>query len=69
MQLAAYGNRTEALALVKRLAARGVEARVTPTKPWRVRVGHYVTRAEAAEEARKFSTKRSKALVVEAEDR
>lgn len=69
VQLAAYGDRTAALALVKRLTARGVDARVTPTKPWRVRVGHYATRAEAAEEARKFSTKRSKALVVEAEDR
>jgi cell division septation protein DedD len=69
VQVAAYSNRTEALALVKRLAAKGVDARVTPTKPWRVRVGHYVTRAEAAAEARKLSTKRSKALVVEAEDR
>jgi cell division septation protein DedD len=69
VQLAAYSNRTEALAVVKRLTARGVDARVTPTKPWRVRVGHYATRAEAAAEARKRSTKRSKALVVEAEDR
>src|SRR5512133_2896355 len=69
VQLASYSNRNEALALVKRLAARGVDARVTPAKPWRVRVGHYQTRAEAAADARKFSTKRSKALVVEAEDR
>lgn len=69
VQLASYSNRTEALALVKRLVARGVDARVTPAKPWRVRVGHYATRAAAAEEARKFSTKRSRALVVEAEDR
>ncbi|MHB0962701.1 MAG: SPOR domain-containing protein [Gemmatimonadaceae bacterium] len=69
VQLASYSNRTEALALVKRLVARGVDARVTPAKPWRVRVGHFATRAAAAEEARKFSTKRSKALVVEAEDR
>lgn len=69
VQLAAFSNRTEALALVKRLAARGVDARVTPAKPWRVRVGHYATRAAAAEKARQFSTKRSKALVVEAEDR
>ncbi len=69
VQLAAYSDRSAALALVKRLAAKGVDARVTPTKPWRVRVGHFVTRAEAAEEARKLSTKRSKALVVEAEDR
>jgi tetratricopeptide (TPR) repeat protein len=69
VQLAAFSNRTDALALVKRLTARGVDARVTAAKPWRVRVGHYVTRAEAAAEARKFSTARSKALVVEAEDR
>jgi cell division septation protein DedD len=69
VQLAAYGSRTDALALVKRLVARGIDARVTPTKPWRVRAGHYVTRAEAAEAARQFSTKRSKALVVEAEGR
>ncbi len=69
VQLASYGNRTEALALVKRLVARGVDARVTPAKPWRVRVGHYATRAAAAADARKFGTKRSKALVVEAEDR
>ncbi|MHB1096086.1 MAG: SPOR domain-containing protein [Gemmatimonadaceae bacterium] len=69
VQLAAYSNRTDALALVKRLTARGVNARVTAAKPWRVRVGHYATRAAAAEEARKLSTKRSKALVVEAEDR
>ena len=69
VQLAAYSNRTDALALVKRLTARGVDARVTAAKPWRVRVGHYATRAQATEEARKFSTARSKALVVEAEDR
>ena len=69
VQVAAYSNRTDALALVKRLTARGVDARVTAAKPWRVRVGHYATRAAAAEEARKLSTKRSKALVVEAEDR
>ncbi|MDP1890067.1 MAG: SPOR domain-containing protein [Gemmatimonadaceae bacterium] len=69
VQLAAYSNRTDALALVKRLTARGVDARVTQAKPWRVRVGHYVTRAEAAEQARKLGTARSKALVVEAEDR
>jgi cell division septation protein DedD len=69
VQLAAYGSREEALALVKKLKKRGHEARVTPEKPWRVRVGHYATRAEAAEVAREFSTKKSRALVVEAEGR
>ncbi len=69
VQLAAYGNREDALALVKKLKKRGVDARVTPDKPWRVRVGHFATRAEAADEAQRFSTKSSKALVVEAEGR
>ncbi len=69
VQLAAYSSKTDAQALVKRLKARGVEARVTPTKPWRVRVGYYRTRAAAADAAREFSTKKSKALVVEAEGR
>ncbi|HEY3287624.1 MAG TPA: SPOR domain-containing protein [Gemmatimonadaceae bacterium] len=69
VQLAAYGSKSEAQALVKRLKARGVDARVTPTKPWRVRVGHYKSRADAAEAAREFSTRKSKAIVVEAEGR
>lgn len=69
VQLAAYGSRDEALALVKKLKKRGHDARVTPEKPWRVRVGRFATRAEAAEVAREFSTKKSRALVVEAEGR
>jgi cell division septation protein DedD len=69
VQVAAYGDRDAALALVKKLKARDVDARVTPAKPWRVRIGHYATRAEAAEAAQKYSTKKSKALVVEAEGR
>jgi hypothetical protein len=69
VQLAAYGSKSDAEALVRRLKARGVAARVTPTKPWRVRVGYYKTRAAAADAAREFSTKQSKALVVEAEGR
>lgn len=69
VQLAAYGTRDDALALVKKLAKRGIDARVTPEKPWRVRIGHYVTRAEAADVAQQFSTKKSKALVVVAEGR
>ncbi|MBW7932718.1 MAG: SPOR domain-containing protein [Gemmatimonadaceae bacterium] len=69
VQVAAYGNRDAALALVKRLKAKGHDARVTPTKPWRVRVGYYETRAKAAEAAREFSTAKSKAMVVAAEGR
>jgi len=69
VQVAAYGNKAEAQAFAKRLIKRGFDARVTPEKPWRVRIGHYATRAEAANVAQQLSTKKSKALVVEAEGR
>jgi cell division septation protein DedD len=67
VQVAAYGDHDAALALVRKLKARGFEARVTAEKPWRVRVGHYGTRADAAEVAQRLSGKGSKAMVVEAE--
>jgi hypothetical protein len=69
VQVAAYGDRDAALALVKRLKARGHDARVTPTKPWRVRVGYFTSRAAAADAARALGTKKAKAMVVEAEGR
>jgi len=69
VQVAAYGTKAEAQAFAKRLIKRGFDARVTPEKPWRVRIGHYATRAEAANIAQQLSTKKSKALVVEAEGR
>lgn len=69
VQVAAYGDKDNALALVRKLKARGVDARVTSDKPWRVRVGHYATRAEAAEVARRLSSPRARAMIVEAEKR
>ena len=69
VQVAAFGDRDGAVALVKRLRARDLDARVTTEKPWRVRIGHYATRAEAVDVARRFSSTKSKALVVEAEGR
>ncbi|MCC6242206.1 MAG: SPOR domain-containing protein [Gemmatimonadaceae bacterium] len=49
VQLAAYDFRSQATALVARLAKRGIKARVDGTvKPFRVRVGRYETREEAA---------------------
>ena len=49
VQLAAYDFRSQATALVARLAKRGIKARVDGTaKPFRVRVGRYATREEAA---------------------
>lgn len=48
VQLAAYDTRDEALASVKRLKGRGIEARIDgDAKPFRVRTGRYQTRAEA----------------------
>lgn len=55
VQLAAFGTPEEAERLVKRLNARGIEARVDGTeKPFRVRVGYFGTRAGANAELAKL---------------
>jgi cell division protein FtsN len=49
IQLAAYNTRPDAEALVRKLAARGVKARISgDAKPFRVRLDYYETRQEAA---------------------
>jgi cell division septation protein DedD len=49
IQLAAYNTHGDAEALVRRLAARGVKARISgTTKPFRVRLDYYDTRQQAA---------------------
>ena len=51
IQVAAYNSQAEAEALVKKLAARDVKARVSGTsKPFRVRLDFFATRAEATAE-------------------
>jgi len=51
VQVAAYNTRADADALVKRLAARGIKARVSGTsKPFRVRLALHATRKEASDE-------------------
>lgn len=51
VQVAAYDTRAQADALVKRLAARGVKARVSgSSKPFRVRLGLHASRKAAAAE-------------------
>jgi len=48
IQLAAYTTRSDAEALVRKLAARGVKARISgDAKPFRVRLDYYDTRHEA----------------------
>lgn len=50
IQLAAYNTRQDAEALVRKLAARGVKARISgDAKPFRVRLDYYQTRQEAAD--------------------
>lgn len=49
IQLAAYNTRPDAETLVRKLAARGVKARISgDTKPFRVRLDYYETHQEAA---------------------
>lgn len=49
IQLAAYNTRSDAEALVRKLATRGVKARISgAAKPFRVRLDYYDTRQDAA---------------------
>ena len=58
IQVATYQTREAADALAKRLTVTGTEARVVgKAKPFRVRVGHFETRAAAAETLSKLKTK------------
>lgn len=66
-QVAAYASEADAAALAKKLSKRGIDARVTPTKPYRVRIGRFRTRAEAAEHVQKLRDSKMTAIVVEAE--
>jgi cell division protein FtsN len=66
LQVAAYGSRADADRMAKRLEARGLDVRVVgQTKVFRVRVGHYETRAAAAAAARELKTKKIDAFVTE----
>ena len=66
-QVAAYASAVDVRVLAKKLGARGFEARVTPAKPYRVRIGRFRTRAEAAEQVQKLRDVKMTAIVVEAE--
>ena len=67
VQVAAYTSAADATALAKKLTTRGFDARVTPTKPYRVRIGRFRTRGEAADQAQKLRDAKMTAIVVEAE--
>ena len=59
VQIAAYDTRQAAEALVTRLRARGIVARIVPSTaaPYRVRVGRYTTDAAATAAARELKEK------------
>jgi cell division protein FtsN len=70
IQVAAYGARAPAEQLRRKLAARGYDARVTQVGAvYRVRVGRFRTRSEAAAAAQAMAAKQLTAIVVEAEPR
>jgi len=68
--VAAYDTRDAAVTLQRSLISRGLEARVVgTTKPFRVRVGYYDTRAKADAAAQQMKSKQLTVYVTEAEPR
>ena len=67
VQVAAYQVRTDADKLMAKLKARGIAARVTDDRPYRVRIGWYATHAEAAAVVEKLRSQQMTAIVMEAE--
>ena len=68
VQVAAYDRRPDAEEFARRLTSLGLDARVSGTaRPFRVRVGRYATRAEAAAALRELKQRRFDGFVTDAE--
>lgn len=68
LQVAAYTTKSEADRAAARLKARGIDARVVGTKrPFRVRIGRYVTRGNAAAAQRELKAKKITTTVTDIE--
>lgn len=67
VQVAAYSTKEDADHLAARLKSRGYTARVTTDKPYRVRIGHFSSRAGAAAVAGRLRAAKMTAMVVPAE--
>ena len=66
VQLVAYDTRSQAESVVKRLAKRGLTARVDgERKPYRIHVGRYVTRADAVAALARLKKKGHSGFVTE----
>lgn len=69
MQVAAYNQRDGAESLATRLRARGFDARATGSMaPFRVKIGHYATRAAAAAARTTFAGQGLTGFVTDAGD-
>lgn len=70
VQVAAFGNRTQASALADRLRGRGYQARVDgTTAPYRVRIGQYPGRAAAAAALQEIKARGMEGFVVQVDAR
>lgn len=68
VQIAAYNVKSQAQAMTARLKKNGYEARVSGTAaPFRVRIGHYATQAQATAVMRSLKAKQINGFVVKAE--
>ena len=68
VQIAAYNVKSQAVAMVAKLKNKGYEARVSGTSaPFRVRIGHYASQAQATAVMRSLKTKQINGFVVKAE--
>jgi hypothetical protein len=66
LQIAAYKSKAEAEALVKKLVARKIDARLAGNaKLYRVRVGHYATRGAAVAAQQELKAKKISAFVTD----
>lgn len=70
VQVAAFNQRSEATSLAEQLRRRGLDVRVAGSRaPFRVRIGRYPTRADAAAALQRMRASRLTGIVVEAEPR
>lgn len=67
VQISAYSTKDDADHLAAKLKSRGYTARVTADKPYRVRIGHFSSRAGAAAVAKRLRVAKMTAIVVLAE--
>lgn len=69
VQVAAYATRRDADAMANRLKGKGLDAHVDGnTKPFRVRIGHYATYAEAAKAMRTLKARKISGFVSESNE-